>query len=376
MNYEQMQNEIEKYKDTMTDEERNKAYAEGKEVDRIPFSMPITESQAELYGYTLGEYRRSAAAQVDVALRAYNDFHVGGVLANIRFGWRGAGQAVGSEVVSPENSLEYISDYILKDYSQLEDFSFDPTTNPFSQRNVAIASEVQDLTKGKCKLTTRVSGPMSVAIAIRKPELFLRDLLRNKENAHRLLDFAVECNLKWIQYNLEKFGKINVTISDPGSACNLISQRLFREFSKPHLRKMADGIRNLLGKLPGIHICGKTKAIWEDIAELGFPSFSVDNCEDLAELKAAVGNRMIIAGNVPPTAVLRNGTVNDVIESVKICLIKGSDNPCGFLLMPGCQIPPGTPKENLMAFAYAARRYGRHAQKGRLCGGLVEEGLV
>ena len=33
MNYEQMQNETEKYKDTMTDEERNKAYAEGKEVD-------------------------------------------------------------------------------------------------------------------------------------------------------------------------------------------------------------------------------------------------------------------------------------------------------------------------------------------------------
>ena len=39
-------------------------------------------------------------------------------------------------------------------------------------------------------------------------------------------------------------------------------------------------------------------------------------------------------------------------------------------------MPLGTPRENLEAYIYAARRYGRGAQKGKLCRGLYEEGLV
>lgn len=82
-------------------------------------------------------------------------------------------------------------------------------------------------------------------------------------------------------------------------------------------------------------------------------------------MKAALGDTMRISGNVPPTTVLRNGTIDDVIESVKECLIKGSDSPCGYSLAVGCQVPLGTPRENLEAYIYAARRYGRGAQKGK-----------
>ena len=105
-------------------------------------------------------------------------------------------------------------------------------------------------------------------------------------------------------------------------------------------------------------------------------SFSVDNCEDLAELKAAIGDKVKISGNVPPVEVMKNGTIDDVIQSVQECLIKGSDSPCGFSLAIGCQVPIGTSRENIEAYIYAARRYGRGAQKGKLCKGLYEEGLV
>ena len=85
---------------------------------------------------------------------------------------------------------------------------------------------------------------------------------------------------------------------------------------------------------------------------------------------------MKISGNVPPVSVLKNGTIDDVIASVIDCLKKGSDNPMGFSLAIGCQVPIGTPRENLEAYIYAARRYGRGAKKGHLCRGLYEEGLV
>ena len=217
---------------------------------------------------------------------------------------------------------------------------------------------------------------MTTAISIRQPELFLRDMIRDKKNAHRLLDFAVQCTLKWVEYNCNEFGTIPVGLADPATSANLISDRMFREFSKPHMADLLAGIKKITGSVPGIHICGRTKHIWNDLAELGFPSFSVDNCEDLAELKQTVGDKMKISGNVPPTTVLRNGTIDDVIESVKQCLIKGSDSPCGYSLAVGCEVPLGTPRENLEAYIYAARRYGRGAQKGKLCRGLIEEHLV
>ena len=50
--------------------------------------------------------------------------------------------------------------------------------------------------------------------------------------------------------------------------------------------------------------------------------FSVDNCEDLHEVKLTVGDRMQIAGNVPPVDVMLYGTIDDVINSCKECIKK------------------------------------------------------
>lgn len=167
-----------------------------------------------------------------------------------------------------------------------------------------------------------------------------------------------------------------MSMADPATSTNLLSPKLFQRFSKPYIQKQLNGIKELTGTIPGVHICGHTKKIWNDIVEVGYPSFSVDNCEDLAELKAAIGDKVKISGNVPPVEVMKNGTIDDVIQSVQECLIKGSDSPCGFSLAIGCQVPIGTTRENIEAYIYAARRYGRGAQKGKLCKGLYEEGLI
>ena len=73
-------------------------------------------------------------------------------------------------------------------------------------------------------------------------------------------------------------------MADPATSTNLLSPQLFQRFSKPYIQKQLNGIKELTGTIPGVHICGHTKKIWNDIVEVGYPSFSVDNCEDLAEL--------------------------------------------------------------------------------------------
>ena len=50
-----------------------------------------------------------------------------------------------------------------------------------------------------------------------------------------------------------------------------------------------------------------------------------------------------------------------------------SDSPKGFILATGCQLPIGTPEENVDAFIYAARKYGRRAKLGQMPKGIQEE---
>lgn len=376
MDYETLKLEAAKYPDTMTNMERMKAYAMGEKVDRIPFSLAGADSLVGLYGYTEAEYRDSLDVQFDVANKVREEFCGSGMFATTNLSLHGLGIAMGSTPVYPENNFEYIKDFVIKDYSDLDALVFDPETNPYLQEKIKRAHEIRERMGGRCMVVTGGAGPMTAAISLREPELFLRDLSRDKENAHRLLDFCVKSTLKWIEYNCKEFGKIPVALSDPGTSANLIGKKAYLEFSKPHTADLLNGIKEITGSIPGIHICGKTKHIWNDLVDLGFPSFSVDNCEDLEELKHTIGDKMKISGNVPPTEVMRFGTIDDVIESVKTCLIKGSDSPCGFSLAVGCQVPLGTPRENLEAYMYAARRYGRGAQKGKLCDGLYEEGLV
>ncbi|MEG1965449.1 MAG: uroporphyrinogen decarboxylase family protein [Oscillospiraceae bacterium] len=377
MNYETLLVEMEKYKDEMTPMERMMAYAKGEEVDHIPLSTTGGDVVASLYGYTIGEYRRSFDVKCKIMEYTKRDLCGSGGAA-VLMGLKGIGEALGSELKYPENGLDYVSNFVLTDYDMMSELEerFNPETNPFLQEKLAQISQYKQHFGDKFNVATNVAGPLTTAVSIRKTENVLKDMVKNKEMVHELLSMSVRCSLKWLEIVTDEFGPTMAGFADPASSMNLISPTQFREFSKPHLQDLLAGFKRITGRIPGTHICGRTKAIWQDLVDLGIPSFSVDNCEDLSELKAAVGDKMAISGNVPPVQVMQNGTIDDVIQSVQQCLIKGSDSPMGYSLALGCQMPVGTPMENIQAYIYAGRRYGRGAKKGQLCKGLSEEGLI
>ena len=181
MDYETLKREMNNYPDTMTGPERMKAYAMGQEVDRIPFTLGGGHSLVHLYGYTQGQFRRSLDVQFDVAEKAKAEFCGSGMIANTNLSLRGVGEALGSTAVYPENDIDYLIDFVIKDYSILDELVFDPETNPFLQKKMQTAREVRERMGGKCMVATGGAGPMTTAIALRSPELFLRDMIRDKK---------------------------------------------------------------------------------------------------------------------------------------------------------------------------------------------------
>ena len=65
---------------------------------------------------------------------------------------------------------------------------------------------------------------------------------------------------------------------------------------------------------------------------------------------------MCFGGNVDPVKIMLNGTVQDVENACKD-IIKAAGTDGGFVLMPGCDIPPTVPYENIQKFIQMAHEW-------------------
>ena len=109
-----------------------------------------------------------------------------------------------------------------------------------------------------------------------------------------------------------------------------------------------------------MHICGTSRGLWELLNNTGIGTFGLDSVEDMQEAKEVLGSHMCIQGNVPPVEVMRMGTPQDVLSSARECIRKAYDSPKGFVLTSGCQMPMGTPRENMTGLMDAARIFGQY----------------
>ena len=86
---------------------------------------------------------------------------------------------------------------------------------------------------------------------------------------------------------------------------------------------------------------------------------SIDSSVDIAYAKETVGDKLSIMGNVSPMEIL-NGTPESIEQAVIDCFRKCWDNPRGFTIAPGCDIPVTTSLENIDAYMRAARKCAKY----------------
>lgn len=361
---------ISELKTEMTPDERMQKYLQGEEVDCVPYGLLAPDdAMAHIWGYTRGDMMRSFDLRCEIIRRKKEQYGFSGLSASM--GLRGIAEVAGSVMFYPEESSDYVQEYCMQTYDSLG--SIDPFSlmhgSDLVKRKLDEISKIKEIFP-EMGVSTDVAGPISTAIAMRPVEKVLRDVRKEPEKLHLLLDYSVECSLEWVKMFCEQMGECSVGISDPVTTTDILGMKYFKEFSKPYLTKLFKGIKIISGNNPSLHICGHTKKIWNDLMEIGVDNFSLDNCEDMREAKEVMGERVFLSGNIAPVQVMRNGTIDDVIEAVKEVLEKSADNPCGHMLMTGCQLPIGTSQENIDAFIYAAKTYGRDARMGRMPKGM------
>jgi uroporphyrinogen decarboxylase len=353
----------------MSAKERIKEYKAGKEVDFLPYKLQAADQAlAGIYGFSPLEYAGNAEIRREVLRRKKEDFGLESYTVGL--GLRTLGCAVGSTQKTAWHGMSQIDQYVLGDYADMGRLEI---PNPRQNRKLAgILEEAHELQEQFPDFTmqTCVAGPLTAAVSMRPIEKILRDMRKTPEDLHRLLDFCVDGTLQWVEVFHQEFGTVDISFSDPVTCLDIISEKTFAEFSFPYMKKMVDGVEQIMGIRPTAHICGKTAPIWKQLSEIGITSLSLDNSENLEEAKRRLGGKMMISGNVPPVDVMRNGTIDEVIAACRRCIEQAADSPNGYMVNTGCQLPVGTPKENVEAYVYAVRKYGRRAVKGKLPEGL------
>jgi len=341
--------------DQLTSLERTRLYAQGKEVDRLPCCLDGGETMAPLIGCSIDEYYFSAEKMCQVEEYIHSRF--GSDSAGISTSLRGMAEAMGSEIRYSKTGVAQLAKPAVTlaeaDSARLVDVERDG--------RLPIILEAVRLTKQRLgdqvSVSCSVTGPFSIAAMVLGTQQLMMGIIKKPEKIHALLDIIVENNNRLIR-RLVELG-VGIGFPDPVSSTSLISPAQYRTFSLPYLQRNIDYIKSLGGGC-GLHICGTSRAIWEDLRSTGIGAFSLDNAEDLTVAKQVLGPYMEIQGNVPPVEVMRLGTPQDVLRSARECIRKGHDSPRGFTLTSGCQMPIHTPEENMQALMDAARIFGRY----------------
>lgn len=187
-----------------------------------------------------------------------------------------------------------------------------------------------------------VEGPCAEAADLRGINPLMLDFIDDPAFVTDLFDFAVEMETHFALAQL-KAGADIIGIGD--AAASLVGPAIYEEFVWPGEKKMVDAI-HAAGGMVRLHICGKTRRLFQAMGRLGCEIVDLDWMNPLAEARAKMGPDQVLLGNIDPLAVLRNGSAEGVKSALAECHRQAGPR---YILGAGCEIVRDTPPENVMA---------------------------
>lgn len=262
------------------------------------------------------------------------------------------GEALGSQVEYFEEHAPIIRRYVLEDIENIDllDFSkASPLQDPYVQK-LWQASQRIDL---PLAVTLDLVGPLTALSSLIEAEKIMRAMRRKPAAVHALLEEITESLLEIVDVFAQD-PSLHFSITDPMASGDLISPKQFEAFALPYLTWLVDRMKQHQ-RPQYIHICGNTRPLWSLLADTGIDAISLDQKVALQEAKEAVGDRVILIGNIDPVAVIRDGNPQEIKAAITQAYQAAGDSPKGFILAPGCSVPYDTPLENCLAFMQSGR---------------------
>ena len=141
-------------------------------------------------------------------------------------------------------------------------------------------------------------------------------------------------------------GANGIIIAEP--AAGLLSPELCEEFSSKYVQRIVEEVQDDYFMVI-LHNCGNTKNLVTSMIGTGAMGFHFGNAVNMSDIMPQIPWGRIAFGNIDPASVFKNGTTEDVRAKTWELLEKTFIYK-NFVLSSGCDIPPGTPIENIEEF--------------------------
>jgi [methyl-Co(III) methanol-specific corrinoid protein]:coenzyme M methyltransferase len=211
-----------------------------------------------------------------------------------------------------------------------------------SRRGVEVIEAVHALSAANPDVPVigSVSGPVSVAASLVDPMTFLKQLRKNREMAHKVMEYVTDQIIAYALL-LADNGASAISIADPTATGEILGPRFFDEYAVPYLNRITDAVHSL-GVPVIVHVCGDVNMIKPGLGRLSGNAISVDAMIPLRKLKRDLNERTVM-GNVS-TYLLQAGQP-DKVRAVTRNLVEDKID----IIAPACGLSTSTPLSNIQA---------------------------
>ena len=195
-------------------------------------------------------------------------------------------------------------------------------------------------------------GPLVTAGWVMGISDLMMGLVNQPQAIHRFLDTITTTIIRWLHAQLEQLhAPEGIMLLD--DIVGMVSVEHYHEFAAPYLRRIFDEFEGLIRIYHNDTPCAH---LYPALVEANFDVFNFSHKADIGQVKATMGQRVALMGNVPPLEVGVRESPEVVARWAKSCLDKAAPGG-GLILSVGGGVSPGMPAENIDAMLEAARSW-------------------
>lgn len=319
----------------------------GEPVDRPPNFDIFMTFAAHFIGQPLASYYLDHRVLVQANLAVWEAFSLD-ILQAISDPYREAADS-GLQVEFPHDGLPISRTPLLADPKDLARLK---PPKPAEGRRMSDRLEAIRLFRqqmgGEVPIMGWVEGALAEAADLRGVTNIMEDLIIQPEWATELLEICCQTEIAFARAQVEAGADI-IGLGD--AVASQISPRMYRQFALPYEQRIFQAVREM-GAVPRLHICGNSSRIVDAMVESGAQIIDLDWMVDLGAAASKHGDKVSFCGNFDPVAVMLQGTAQAVYQATRACMHLGGPR---WISAAGCEIPDGTPLENLHAQTQALR---------------------
>ncbi len=314
---------------------------EGRDADIVPRLPILMAFAADFINSNYGAFASDYHTLVEANIRCAEAFGID-QMNTMSDPYRET-QGFGAEIIYETNGVPHCARPPFEDtFDPASIKKPDPLTATRMCDRIDAVREYKRRVGGQYSIMGWVEGPAAEAGDLRGMENFLCDLIEEPKLSGELMDLCVEVAIDFARIQIES-GADTIGIGD--AICSQMSVELYHELVWPREQRLVSAIR-AMGAYVRLHICGNITHLLPFLKQLDVNIVDIDWMVDIRHAREVLGPGKVLAGNLDPVSAILRGTPEDIRrKSLEIYAQVG--NPC--MVNAGCEIPPGTPHENLRA---------------------------